>query len=156
VCSAEALPEADSAPTWLARFSIGSGNHRQGGALYGFGMPYTLINRDDPAVENFRGTFFKIRRALGTNAFGINEVRMPAGFEGPEHDEVESGHEEVYVVLEGDGTFIVDGEAVAVTRGDYLRVDAETTRQTIAGADGLAFVVVAAKPQQAYDGRQSL
>ena len=26
MCSAEALPEADSAPTWLARFSIGSGN----------------------------------------------------------------------------------------------------------------------------------
>ena len=39
--------------------------------------------------------FFKIRRALGTTAFGINEFRMPAGFEGPEHDEVETGHEEV-------------------------------------------------------------
>jgi catechol 2,3-dioxygenase-like lactoylglutathione lyase family enzyme len=33
VCPAEALPEAGSAPTWFARFSIGFGKHRQGGAL---------------------------------------------------------------------------------------------------------------------------
>jgi len=119
-------------------------------------MRYTLVNRDDPSIENFRGMFFKVRRALGTTAFGINEVRMPPGFEGPEHDEVETGHEEVYIVLEGSGTFTIDGEAVAVSSGVYLRVDAETTRQTIAGADGLTFVVVAAKPQPTYDGRPSL
>ena len=88
-------------------------------------MGYTLINRDDPSIESFRDVFFKIRRALGTTAFGINEVRLPAGFEGPEHDEVETGHEEVYIVLEGGGTFTVDGDAVAVAGGDYLRVDAD-------------------------------
>ena len=57
-------------------------------------MGYTLSNRADPSVESFRDRPFKIRRALGTTAFGINELRMPAGFEGPEHDEVETGHEE--------------------------------------------------------------
>ena len=119
-------------------------------------MGYTLINSDDPSIESSRGAFFKIRRALGTTAFGINEVRMPSGFEGPEHDEVETGHEEVYIVLEGGGTFTVDGEAVAVVGGDYLRVDPEATRKTVAGADGLTFVVVAAKPKPAYDGRPSL
>ena len=74
-------------------------------------MGYTLINRDDPSIESFRGAFFKIRRALGTTAFGINEIRFPPGIEGPEHDELETGHEEVYIVLEGCGTFTVDGEA---------------------------------------------
>ena len=58
-------------------------------------MGYTLSNRADPSVESFRDVSVKIRRALGTTAFGINELRMPAGFEGPEHDEVETGHEEV-------------------------------------------------------------
>lgn len=119
-------------------------------------MGYTLINRDDPSVESFRDVFFKIRRALDTTAFGINELRMPAGFEGPEHDEVETGHEEVYIVLEGGGIFHVDGDAVEVTGGDYLRVDAETTRKVVAGADGLTYVVVAAKPKPEYDGRPSL
>ena len=45
---------------------------------YGWRMGYTLINRDDPSIESFRGAFFKIRRALGTTAIGINEVRFPA------------------------------------------------------------------------------
>lgn len=58
-------------------------------------MGYTLSNRADPSVESFRDVSFKIRRALGTTAFGINELRMTAGFEGPEHDEVETGYEEV-------------------------------------------------------------
>jgi hypothetical protein len=58
-------------------------------------MGYTRLRADDPAVENFRDSFFKIRRALGTNAFGLNEIRMPPAFEGPEHVESETGHEEV-------------------------------------------------------------
>ena len=119
-------------------------------------MGYTLINCDDPSVESFRDVFFKIRRALGATAFGINELRMPAGFEGPEHDEVETGHEEVFIVLEGGGTFTVDGDAVGVVAGDYLRIDAEAMRKVVAGPDGLRYVVVAAKPKAEYDGRSSL
>jgi quercetin dioxygenase-like cupin family protein len=119
-------------------------------------MGYTLINRDDPSIESFRGVFFKIRRALGTSAFGINEVRLPSGLEGIEHDETETGHEEVYIVLEGGGTFTVDGDPVGVAAGDYLRVDPGAVRKAVAGADGLRYVVVAAKPQLEYDGRPSL
>jgi mannose-6-phosphate isomerase-like protein (cupin superfamily) len=120
------------------------------------GMAYTLINRDDPAVESFRGMFFKMRRALGTTALGVNEVRLPPETEGVEHDETETGHEEVYIVLAGSGTFTIDGDPVAVSVGDYLRVGPESNRIVLSGRDGLSFVVVAAKPQPAYDGRPSL
>lgn len=119
-------------------------------------MAYTLLRAEDPQVESFRDVFFKIRRALGTTAFGINELRMPPGFEGLEHDESDTGHEEVYVVIEGGGTFTVDGAAVAVTAGDYLRVGPASTRQAVAGADGMRFLVVAGKPLAEYDGRASL
>ncbi len=120
------------------------------------GMTYTLINHDDPSVESFRGVFFKMRRALGTTAFGINEVRLPANAEGIEHDETETGHEEVYIVLGGGGTFTIDGDAVEVGNGDYLRVAADATRTVVAGPEGISFVVVAAKAQPQYDGRSSL
>ncbi len=119
-------------------------------------MGYTLINRDDPSIESFRDVFFKVRRSLGTTAFGINEVRLPADLEGIEHDEVETGHEEVYIVLEGSGTMTVDGDGVALRGGDYLRVDAGSRRLVTAGADGLTYIVVAGKPLPEYDGRPSL
>ena len=119
-------------------------------------MGYTLVNHNDPSVETFRDVFYKMRRSLGTTAFGINEVRLPADLEGIEHDERETGHEEVYIVLEGSGTMTVDGEAVSLGSGDYLRVDAESTRLVAAGPDGLTYVVVAGKPLPEYDGRSSL
>ena len=119
-------------------------------------MTYKLLHGDDPSVESFRDVFFKIRKALGTTAFGLNELRMPPGAEGLEHDESATGHEEVYFVLSGTGTARVDGEAVPLAAGDYLLVGAAATRQIVAGPDGLRFVVIAGKPQPAYDGRASL
>jgi mannose-6-phosphate isomerase-like protein (cupin superfamily) len=119
-------------------------------------MSYTLINHDDPEVESFRGMFFKMRRALGTTALGINEIRLPPDTDGVEHDETETGHEEVYIVLSGSGTFTIDGEAVEVGVGDYLRVGPESNRLVHSGPEGVTFVVVAARPQPEYDGRPSL
>jgi len=101
-------------------------------------MTYTLLNADDPSVESFRDVFFKIRRALGTTAFGLNELRMPPGAKGLEHDESETGHEEVYVVLSGSGTATIDGESEGIASGDYLRVGAESTRQIVAGPTACA------------------
>jgi uncharacterized cupin superfamily protein len=119
-------------------------------------MAYTHLTADDPSIESFRGAFLKIRRALGTTAFGINEIRLPPGVEGAEHDEGDTGHEEVYVVLDGAGTFTIDGEEVAVAAGDYLRVDAGATRLAKAGDDGMRFLAVGAKPLPEYDGRPTL
>lgn len=119
-------------------------------------MSFVRLRADDPSVESFRGSFFKLRRALGTTAFGINEVRLAPGAPGLEHDESDTGHEEVYIGLAGSGTFTVDGEAVPFGEGDYLKVEPASTRVVVAGPEGLRFVVVAARPQPAYDGRQSL
>ncbi len=119
-------------------------------------MGYTLLHGDDPSIETFHGVFVKIRRSLGTNAFGLNELRMPPGFEGREHDELDTGHEEVYLALAGSGTFTIDGEQVPFAPGDYLRVDPAATRQVVAGPEGLRFIVIGAPPQPGYAGRQTL
>jgi uncharacterized cupin superfamily protein len=119
-------------------------------------MTHTLLHRDDPSIENFRGVFFKIRKALGTTAFGLNEVVLPPGMAGNEHDEVETGHEEVYIVLDGTGRFVIDGAEVDVAAGDYLHVAPAATRQVTAGPEGLRFVAIGGPPRPAYDGRPSL
>jgi len=119
-------------------------------------VTYTLLHDGDPSIESIQGVFFKMRRALGTTAFGINEVRLPAGAAGMRHDESETGHEEVYVVLAGAGMVRIDDDEIVVEAGDYLRVDAPATRQVLAGPDGLRFIVVGAQPKPAYDGRASL
>lgn len=99
--------------------------------------------------------FRKVRRALGTTAFGVNEVRLPPGAAGVEHDESDTGHEEVYAIIGGSGVFTVDGERVEVAAGDFLRVDPGTMRQPIAGPDGLRFLSIGGT-QRAWDGRETL
>jgi quercetin dioxygenase-like cupin family protein len=118
-------------------------------------MGYTLLDGDDPSIEVFRGAFRKVRAALGVHAFGINEVRLPPGAAGPEHDEAELDEEEVYVGLDGSGTVTVDGQPVPFAAGQYLRVDPGSTRQVEAGPDGLRFLAVGA-PSGSRRGRPTL
>jgi hypothetical protein len=47
----------------------------------------THLREDDPGIEVFMGTFRKIRRTLGTNAFGLDEVSLPPVAAGAEHDD---------------------------------------------------------------------
>ncbi len=118
-------------------------------------MSYLHLRRDDPSIESLHGVVFKIRRTLGTTAFGVNEVRLAPGAAGREHDESDTGHEEVYAVLDGSGVFTVDGERVEVSPGDFLRVDAGTVRQPVAEPDGLRFLAIGGTPRD-WDGRPSL
>ena len=57
------------------------------------------------------GSWRLVRRSLGLGAFGINLVEIPAGEQIPEHDEIDRDHEEVFYVLSGTPTLIVDGES---------------------------------------------
>jgi uncharacterized cupin superfamily protein len=109
---------------------------------------YTIVAAGD--VEPAFGVFRKMRVALGASAFGINQVELPAGASGREHDEAASGQEEVYVILAGSGTMRVDAAEVALQPGMWLRLDAASTRLPTAGPDGLTFIAVGARPGAEY------
>ena len=103
-------------------------------------MAYTVADADD--VE---GRFKKIRAALGVSAFGINQVDLPAGFDGyPDHDELETGHEEVFYCLRGSGTIRVDGDEIELAPGRVVRVTPESSRKIVAGADGISVLAIGA------------
>jgi uncharacterized cupin superfamily protein len=93
-----------------------------------------------------------VRRELGVEAFGINWFEIPPGAEGHEHDESESGQEEVNVVIRGSGTYRVEGEEVPAGVGDFFRFDPGTTRCPVAGPDGLTFIAVGAR-RGSYEAR---
>ena len=49
------------------------------------------------------------RKSLGLNAFGMNVVELPPGETIPEHDETETDQEEVFIILSGEATMVIDG-----------------------------------------------
>jgi quercetin dioxygenase-like cupin family protein len=83
---------------------------------------------------------------LGVRAFGLYQVELPPGGASVAHDHAGDGSEDVYAVLRGSGTVIVDGEPVAVRPGTFVFVTPESTRQVRAGPDGLVYLAVCAPP----------
>jgi mannose-6-phosphate isomerase-like protein (cupin superfamily) len=94
-----------------------------------------------------------VRRRLRATAFGINWYELRPGQVGREHDESDTGQEEVYVTVRGFGTMTVDGEEIPLRPGTFVRVDPESTRVPRAGDDGLVFIAVGAPADRSYEPR---
>jgi hypothetical protein len=97
-----------------------------------------------------RGRFTPVREHLGIHSFGINAISL--GEDGTlinEHDEVGSGQEEVYVVLDGTATFEIDGETFDAPAGTFVSVPPESRRKATGDATVLA---LGGTPGQAYQG----
>jgi quercetin dioxygenase-like cupin family protein len=113
-------------------------------------MGYSVVNTDDIEPCGPGGAVRFVRRELGALAFGFNLFDLPPGASGVEHDEASTEQEEVAFVLAGDGRWIVDGEDVPVREGSFVRFDPESTRQPVAGPNGLRFLSIGA-PRGAYE-----
>jgi len=113
-------------------------------------MGYSAVNVDDVELGGRSGQVRFIRRALGVGAFGINWFELPPDAVGHEHDEVESGQEEVALVVRGSGRWLVSvGELkdeVLAREGTFLRFDPETVRAPVAGPEGMTFVTIGVRP----------
>ena len=108
-------------------------------------MGYSIVKLDEIDREGPGGAIRFVRRRLGVHAFGINWFEFPPGAEGHEHDEAQSGQEEVNVIVRGSGSYRIDGEVVPVDVGTFLRFDPETQRVPIAGPEGLTMIAVGAR-----------
>jgi uncharacterized cupin superfamily protein len=108
-------------------------------------MAYSMVKLADVEPAGPGGSVWFVRRELGVGAFGINWFEIPPNTEGREHDETDSGQEEVNVVVRGSGTYRIDGEEVVVEEGTFLRFDPGTTRVPIAGPDGMTMLAVGSR-----------
>src|SRR5262245_37194784 len=95
-----------------------------------------------------RGRGIPVREHLGIHAYGINAYRPDeAGTLINEHDESGSGQEELYIVLDGEATFEVEGETFDAPAGTFVFVRPESRRKATGEGTVLA---VGAKPGEAY------
>jgi mannose-6-phosphate isomerase-like protein (cupin superfamily) len=96
-----------------------------------------------------RGRDIPVREHLGIHAFGINAYTP--GEDGTlisEHDEAGSGQEELYLVLDGQATFEVDGDVFDAPPGTLVFVGPALQRKATGDATVLA---VGATPGKAYE-----
>src|SRR5215831_7689238 len=99
----------------------------QAAAARGFG-----IETQPDADTGVRGRVY-VRRDFGIESFGVNAFYQAntGAIVVQEHDEAGPGasrHEELYVVVEGGCTFVVDYETVDAPRGTAVFAHPETRR----------------------------
>ena len=95
-------------------------------------------------ASSFEGRRKLIAQELGAAAIRLNRFDSQPGQEGKEHDERQSGQEEIYVPVEGSGVIRIGAEEIPLEPGRFVLVTPDETRQVIAGPAGLAYVVVGA------------
>ena len=101
-------------------------------------MGSQVIHASD--VEASHGVFKPLTAQLGVAGFKLNQLELPAGQEGPEHDHAANGEEEVYAVVAGSGVLRIDGEEVPLQTGHFVYCPPAARRQMVAGSDGLTWI----------------
>jgi mannose-6-phosphate isomerase-like protein (cupin superfamily) len=112
---------------------------------------FTIKHLDD--IEGLDGDdgFKLIRREMGITAFGITLGTSPPNDDSdPGHDHEDDGQEELYVVLEGSGTFTIDGQPHPVRKGHLLLVGPASKRQVAAGPDGMQVLTIGGVPDEGF------
>ena len=91
---------------------------------------YTIKTVDEfEEMEGSGGATWRLaRKTLGAESFGFNVVDIEPGGQIPEHDHSGDNQEEVFIILEGQGTIVTDGEEHDAPAGTFCRFAPEVNR----------------------------
>jgi quercetin dioxygenase-like cupin family protein len=91
---------------------------------------YTIKSIDEfEEMEGSGGATWRLaRKTLGAESFGFNVVDIEAGGEIPAHDHTGDKQEEVFIILDGQGTIVTNGEEHDAPAGTFCRLAPEVNR----------------------------
>jgi quercetin dioxygenase-like cupin family protein len=105
---------------------------------------------DEPPEQRFA----RLRAPLGVNSFGINVLTFESGQRNRIHRH--KRQEEVYVVLEGTLTLLVEGEPNEYLVGDVVRVAPDVRRQLVnRGPAALRLLAVGGDVEHEHEPRDA-
>jgi quercetin dioxygenase-like cupin family protein len=105
---------------------------------------FTILNRDECERS---GQWSLVRKSLGLSSFGMNLVDIEPGGDIPEHDETGRDQEEVFVVLRGTPSLVIDGERHPAPEGTFARLDPDRRRTVVNDGDEPAAVLIVSAPR---------
>lgn len=110
------------------------------------------VKRVEEMDAAFLGSFKRARAELGVRSFGMQVMDLPPNLDQyPEHDHVDSGQEEVFVIMRGAAEIEVDGERIALDPETLIRVGPEAKRKIRTGPEGARVLALGGTPSQVYE-----
>ena len=103
--------------------------------------------KHDDELERAWDVWVLVRKSLGVESFGLNLVELPQGASIPEHDETGRDQEEVFYVVSGAPTLVVDDVDHPLSAGSCARLDPELRRTVRNDGADLARVLIVSAPR---------
>jgi uncharacterized cupin superfamily protein len=103
--------------------------------------------KDNSELDREHDKWVLVRRSLGIGSFGINMVELPPGEDIPEHDETGRDQEEVFYVVAGNPTIVIDGQKHPAGPGTFVRLDPAPKRCVVNNGDEQATVMIISAPR---------
>jgi uncharacterized cupin superfamily protein len=116
---------------------------------------YTIKSIDEfEEMEGSGGATWRLaRKTLGAESFGFNVVDIAAGGQIPAHDHTGDAQEEVFIILEGEGTIVTDGEEHDAPAGTFCRLAPEVNRTILNKSDATVRALLIGVPvDSGYQG----
>ncbi len=121
-------------------------------AAKGAGWQIDEVNEIPPVKPDWPATWKSVRHHFGITAFGVNAVTKDAGkVLIPEHDETESGQQELYFVHAGEVAATLDGERTTVPAGGMVACEPAVRRTFESTATPTTLIVIGAPVGAAYE-----
>jgi uncharacterized cupin superfamily protein len=105
---------------------------------------FDFIHRDE--FER-NGKWLLARRSLGVSSFGINLVDLEPGESIPEHNELQRDQEEVFAVISGTLTMVIEGTEYEAPAGTFVRFDPELQRTAVNRGSEVATMLLVSAPR---------
>ena len=113
-------------------------------------MGYDTAAKTDPesVVPEDAGGMWFLKEELESDHLGVSVLELEPGAEGMEHDETDSGQEEIYFVVGGtvDVELTDADETVTLEADEAIRLDPEESRKIVNSGDERAKLVLAGAP----------
>ncbi|TYL36118.1 cupin domain-containing protein [Natronococcus pandeyae] len=103
---------------------------------------YEQVNYTD--IEPIYGAMHALGESLGSEQVGVSMVRCEPGWRNKPHDHEANDHEEIYILIEGHATVLIDDDPIEIESGDAVWIPPESTRQIRNGETESAFVLISA------------
>jgi uncharacterized cupin superfamily protein len=107
------------------------------------GEGYAIAHREE--LER-TGNWTLVRRSLECQALGVNLVEIAPGESIPEHDETERDQEELFFVISGSPTLVIDGNEHSAPEGTFARLDPAHRRTVRNNESQPASVLIVSAP----------
>ena len=112
------------------------------------GEGFSVKHRDEFETS---GRWSLARKSIGLKSFGMNIVDIQPGDRIPEHDETERDQEEIFVVLSGNATIVIDGQEFPAPAGTFARVDPALLRTVVnSGGEPASVLIISAPTTSGY------